>query len=169
MAQSLDEITSLLTSPFARMQAAGEAPLPGQVPADGDDQPAEPANLANVLPVGPNVESNLPDPGPATSRRSSRLSDAGEFVMRVRKSLLEDGESLHPLVAHAPDVVLSDLVPDCFFWILGRKWAHGGPGVVSRYGTRFYAKLTYGELGSSHERLIQTDIHVKISDATSQT
>ncbi len=36
-------------------------------------------------------------------------------------------------------------------------------------GTKLYAKLTYRELGSSHERLVQTDVHVTISDATSET
>ncbi len=45
-----------------------------------------------------------------------------------------------------------------------------GPGSGSiGFGTQFYAKLTYQELGSSHERLIQTDVHVKIRDETSQT
>ena len=45
-----------------------------------------------------------------------------------------------------------------------------GPGSASiGFGMRFYAKLTYRELRSSRERLIQTNVNVKISDATSRT
>ena len=42
-----------------------------------------------------------------------------------------------------------------------------GSGSIG-FGTLVYAKLTYRELGSSHERPIQIDVHVKISDATSR-
>ncbi len=57
-----------------------------------------------------------------------------------------------------------DVNPICCFFI-----AVLGPGSgFIGFGTRFYAKLTYRELGSSHERPIQGIFHVKMRDAISR-
>ena len=54
-----------------------------------------------------------------------------------------------------------------FFTYLLKCFLGSGSGSIG-FGTQFYAKLTYRELGSSHERPIQTDVHGKVRDATSR-
>ena len=58
-------------------------------------------------------------------------------------------------------------MPPSPIFVVFRVVVDPGSGSIG-FGTQFYAKRTYRELRSSRERLIQTDVHVKIRDETDQ-